>query len=132
MNPYYDSYNRANQYFPSFFSYGYLYSPYVQSLNRQLPTVNPAIFMNSAKEMEELMKDAGRLLTKIAASKQFSYELMSAAQASKVAIVTNMIKSTGVKKIPRISYTPDGLHLDFKMSDDNSNCCILTLKLRWM
>lgn len=130
MNPHYNSYNKVSHY-PFFFSYGYHYYPYGQPIYRQMNTVDPTMLMNSAKEMENLMKDASLLLAKMKASKQFSYELMNAAQQSKLVKVENMIKSTGVKKVPKVSYTPDGLHLDFKASADYNNCCILILKLRW-
>lgn len=89
MNYYYDSFNRANQYF----SYGYYRYPYEQSNFRQFPTINPSMLMNSAKEMKNLMSDANNLLTKLTADKHFSSELMNAAQQSKHAKVENMIKS---------------------------------------
>lgn len=91
------------------------------------------MFMSSAKEMEGLMKDASVLLAKMAESKQFSYQLMAAAQQSKMAEVEKMITSTGISKVPDVSYTPDGLKLHFDSSKgDNVKCCDLTLKLRWM
>lgn len=122
--------NYVNQY-PSFFSYGHHYYPYGQPIYRQMNTTDPTILMNSSKEMENLMKDASLLLAKFKASKQFSFDLMNAAQQSEHVKVENIIKSTGVKKVPKVSYTPDGLHLEFKAGAGYNNCCNLILELRW-
>lgn len=79
------------------------------------------------------MRDASTLLVKMAESKKFSYELMAAAQQSKKDAVEKMIKSTGISRIPAVSYTPDGLSLHFESDkEDTQKCCDLTLKLRWM
>lgn len=99
---------------------------------RQYPTVDPTKFMSSAKEMEIIMHDASTLLTKMATSRQFSFEFMSAAQEGKQDKIQSMLKSTGVKRIPKVSYTPDGLHLIFESENVHLNCCQLTLKLRWV
>ncbi|MDM5228657.1 hypothetical protein QUF73_21270 [Cytobacillus sp. NJ13] len=102
-------------------------------LYRTFPAVDPQMFMSSAKKMEVLMRDASTLLVNMAESKKFSYELMSAAQQSKKDAVEKMIKSTGISRIPAVSYTPDGLSLHFESDkEDPQKCCDLTLKLRWM
>ena len=49
---------------------------------RQYPEVDPSIFMSSAQHMQPLLRDAGTLLNKMAESRKFSYDLMSAAQES--------------------------------------------------
>lgn len=98
---------------------------------RQYPSVDPAEFMSSAKEMESIMKDASILLMKMATSRKFSIEFMSAAQEGKQSKIQNLLKSTGIKKIPKASYTPDGLYLHFEANSGNVKCCQLTLKLRW-
>ncbi|PWW29721.1 hypothetical protein DFO73_104364 [Cytobacillus oceanisediminis] len=100
---------------------------------RTIPGVDPEIFISSAKKMEILMRNASTLLVNMAESKKFSYELMSAAQQSKMSEVEKMIKSTGISQVPSVSYTPDGLTLHFESEkEDNVKCCDLTLKLRWM
>lgn len=79
------------------------------------------------------MRDAGTLLVNMAESKKFSFELMSAAQQSNKAAVENLLKSTGISRVPSVVYTPDGLRLHFESDkDDPEKCCDLTLKLRWM
>jgi hypothetical protein len=99
---------------------------------RQFPSVNPATFMSSAKHMQALMRDASTLLDRMATSKQFSNDLMSAAQQSQTKKAEEMIKATGIKSQPRVTYTPDGLTLAFEAKDEQGQCCSLTLKLRWM
>lgn len=98
---------------------------------RHYPDVNPGMFMNSAKGMEMLMKDASHLLAEMARSRKFSFDLMSAAQQSKADTVEKLIKSTGIKTIPKVTYTPDGLKLHFNSGQEYTNCCELALKLRW-
>ncbi|URT70280.1 hypothetical protein [Cytobacillus firmus] len=79
------------------------------------------------------MRDASTLLVNMAESKKFSYELMSAAQQSNKAAVENLLKSTGISRVPTVDYTPDGLRLHFESDkEDPQKCCDLTLKLRWM
>ncbi|MDQ0270880.1 hypothetical protein [Cytobacillus purgationiresistens] len=128
--------------------YPYYYSPYCQPYGntstyhpnqppiypapafRSFPSVDPSMFIHSAKEMEGLMKSASALLTKMAESRQFSYELMTAAQQSKITKVESLIKSTGVSNIPKVTYTPDGLRLNFESKADKN--AGLSLKLKWM
>ena len=88
--------------------------------------------MSSAKEMEIIMQDASTLLTKMATSRQFSFEFMSAAQEGKQDKIQSMLKSTGIKRIPKVSYTPDGLLLHFELGSMHLNCCQLTLSIRWV
>ncbi|MBY0124280.1 hypothetical protein [Bacillus sp. S/N-304-OC-R1] len=126
MTPH-NSYNQ-NGYYPA--TYVYPASPH-PIVFRQYPTVDPATFMSSAKDMEKIMKDASLLLDKMAASRQFSYELMSAAQASQQQKVNTIINSTGITHIPKVRYTPDGLVLEFQSKNQLLHCCSLTLNLRW-
>jgi hypothetical protein len=116
-------------------NYPHAYQSYYHPVHfyRTFPAVDPQMFMSSAKKMEVLMRDASTLLVNMAESKKFSYELMSAAQQSKKDAVEKMIKSTGISRIPAVSYTPDGLSLHFESDkEDSQKCCDLTLKLRWM
>ncbi|UII55380.1 hypothetical protein LS684_17360 [Cytobacillus spongiae] len=113
---------------PSVRPYPPFYSPY----SRTFPDVNPDLFMKSAKEMEALMTDAHLVLEKMVKSKNFAFRLMSAAQQSNTQAVHSMIQSTGVKKMPKIDYNPDGFKLNFNADLDHVNCCHLSLTLRWM
>ncbi|WP_282156156.1 hypothetical protein [Cytobacillus gottheilii] len=136
MNYYYFYYPTRTPYHPPV-----RYLPYVHrnplpftGPHRQFPTVDPGMFMNSAKELEVMMQSASVLLSKMAQSRSFSFELMSAAQESKMEKVQSLIKTTGITLLPKVEYTPSGLRLTFESSADSNaaaNCCQLALKLRW-
>ncbi|KOP80057.1 hypothetical protein AN957_22465 [Cytobacillus solani] len=116
--------------YPPFYPYcNYYYSPH--NTYRQYQNVDPGMFMTSAKDMAIIMKEASHLLAEMAKSKKFSFDLMTAAQQSKMEKVEQLIKSTGIKVIPKVTYTPDGLNLHFDSGKDYNDCCKLTLKLRW-
>ncbi|WP_102274013.1 hypothetical protein [Cytobacillus massiliigabonensis] len=122
----------CKQSYPPFHPYGspsYFYYP--QHTYRQYPDVDPGMFMTSAKDMAIIMKDASHLLAEMAKSRKYSFDLMTAAQQSKMDKVEQMIKSTGIKIIPKVTYTPDGLNLHFDSGKDYNDCCKLALKLRW-
>lgn len=111
------------------------YVPYTQPISpvtRQFPQVDPSKFMNSAKYMQSLMRDASTLLDKMADSKDFAFKLMSLAQESKQKQIEKQIQETGIKNIPKVDYTPDGLRLKFETDSEHENCCTLTLAVRWM
>lgn len=78
------------------------------------------------------MKDASILLDRMSNSKEFSLQLMGAAQESNQEKVNSLIKNTGIQTIPKVSYTPDGLQLAFSKNVNNLDCCHLRLSLRWM
>ncbi|WP_077214456.1 hypothetical protein [Bacillus dakarensis] len=125
INPQY--YSRPYAYVP-YYPYPTTYYPYP----RQLPDVNPSIFMESAHHMQNIMKSASDLLEKMASSKKFSLDLMDAAQKSDKQKVNALIKETGIPIIPNATYTPDGLKLQFQAPSETADCCSLTLALRWM
>lgn len=135
MYPYYQPY-RMTHYYPPPHNY---YVPYLQppyflpnQPYRQLPSVNPSVFMTSAKHMQIIMKDASILLAKMSTSRKFSFDLMTAAQNSNHEKVSQLLKGTGVQTMPKVSYTPDGLKLDFSSFAEDMDCCHLSLSLRWM
>jgi hypothetical protein len=135
MHPYYYTYPNPSYFPPNHYYVPHphhtAYRPYPYQ-QRPLPPVNPSLFMTSAKDMEVIMKDASILLEKMARSKKFSLDLMTAAQNSNQDKVNEMVKNTGVKTVPKVSYTPDGLKLDFSSYAENPECCHLSLSLRWM
>ncbi|WP_080844269.1 hypothetical protein [Cytobacillus gottheilii] len=135
MNYYYFYYPNRTPYPPVSY-HPYVYgNPHQHNItNRQFPSVDPGMFMNSAKELEVMMHSASVLLSKMAQSRPFSYELMTAAQESQVEKVQSLIKTTGITLQPKVEYTPSGLRLTFEAPPENNaaaNCCTLSLKLRW-
>ena len=121
----------------------YYNSPYDRQYHRNLPyyhpnysirnppQLDPTMFMNSARQTKDLIKDGQFILDKIANSKPFSLEIMRAAQSSNKAKVEELIKSTGIKQKPQLSYTPNGLTVTFINEQNNIDCCHLILKIRW-
>lgn len=81
--------------------------------------------------MQIIMKDASILLNRMASSRQFAFDLMTAAQNSEQAKVNQMLKNTGIQTTPKISFNPDGIILNFSSVAEDLDCCHLTLSLRW-
>lgn len=99
---------------------------------RQYPQVDPTLFNQSAIAMQTLMKDASILLNKLAESKDFDSKIMAAAQQSNKTEVEKLIKSTGIKSKVDTSFTPDGITLKLSSKVGSTECCHLTIALRWM
>lgn len=135
------SYEREKNMYP-YHPY-YYNSPYNRQYHRNLlyyhphdpirnpPQLDPTMFMNSARQSKNLIKDGQLILDKIANSKPFSLEIMHAAQSSNKAKVEELIKSTGIKQKPQISYSPNGLTVTFINEQNDIDCCHLILKIRW-
>ncbi|WP_444506234.1 hypothetical protein [Cytobacillus kochii] len=96
---------------------------------RSFPPVNPDQFIQSAKAMEVLMNSASKLLDKMAKSREYSYNIMTAAQESNQTKVNQLIESADLNNHPKVTYTPDGLTLNFQSAGDQS--AHLSLKLKW-
>lgn len=99
---------------------------------RPYPAVDPTLFHQSAIAMKALLKDASLLLTKLAESKDFGSKIMAAAQQSNTKEVEKLIKSTGIKSKVATSFTPDGITLKLSSTAGGTECCHLTIALRWM
>lgn len=110
-----------------------IYHPYLHYplYNREFPEANPNLFVQSAKNALTLMSDVELCINKLANSNKLSKDIMNAAQASKTATVEQLIKSTGVKNMPDVSYNPDGITLKFDQRNKPPHCCYLSIQLRW-
>ncbi|WP_163581961.1 hypothetical protein [Gracilibacillus saliphilus] len=98
---------------------------------RQYQSIDPSFLYQSANESKKLMKDASMVLNKLSDSKEFDAELMYAAQSSDIVEVKRLINSIGVTSDVDINYNPDGLRLEFASKVDNTDCCRLSIALRW-
>lgn len=107
----------------------YYYPVYV--IPRQYPPVDTELFNQSAIETKKLMDDAGEVLDKLADSKEFNAELMYAAQESNMAEVNRLINSIDISSEVEVDYNPDNLRLEFKSQLEDTQCCRLTVALRW-
>lgn len=109
----------------------YLYYPHYPLYTRELPEVNPNQFIKSAKNSLTLLSDVEICINKLANSYPLTKDIMHAAQLSKTETVKELIKSTGVKITPDISYNPDGITLTFDQKNNPPHCCSLSIQLRW-
>ncbi|MCP3026540.1 hypothetical protein [Halobacillus sp. A5] len=98
---------------------------------RPYEEVDPALLTESAAESKKLMKDASKVLDKIAESEEFDAQLMQAAQISDDEEVERLIKSIGVTSRLEIHYNPDSVRLEFSSSIEEIDCCKLEIALRW-
>ncbi|MEG0440358.1 MAG: hypothetical protein RR587_14080 [Solibacillus sp.] len=95
--------------------------------NSPFPAVNTSKLKTSVKNMQAIIQQAQLLTTKIAASEQFSHDLMNAAQLSNKKEVDRLITSTGVTIQFEAKFTPTGIEVHFF----EIACCGLTVNLGW-
>lgn len=102
-------------------------------INRQpSPAPDPSLFIKSAQLSQSLLADAQKVVNQMASSKSFSQGIMNAAQESKTAEITNMIKKVGINTVPNIRITPDGIRLDFdSIIGSGSGDTHVIILLRW-
>lgn len=112
--------------YPSYYQY-----PHFQ-WNRpyQYPPVDITIFSQSVVAFQKIAKDSAKILDKFS-EPQFAYQIMSAAQAGNHQEVDRLIKSIGVPSTVITKYTPDGVLLTIHANAHDSQCCTLTMYLRW-
>ncbi|MEY9869808.1 hypothetical protein ABIE66_005187 [Peribacillus sp. B2I2] len=97
---------------------------------RPYSATNPDQLVKSAKTSQSLMLDVKKVMDTLATSKPFSNRLMTAAQASKMSVVIDMIRKIGIKNEPDITYNPDGIRFDFYPKAEEENCHII-VSLKW-
>lgn len=100
-------------------------------IHRKYPEVNAGFLYQSANETRKLMKEASLVLDKFASSKEFGKKVMTAAQESNTKEVERLVKSIGVTSDIHIDYNPDELKMEFMSHVQNTECCKLTVALRW-
>jgi hypothetical protein len=101
------------------------------SNTRPFPEVSATLFKTSALKSIALMKDANIVMSQITSSSSFSKDLMSAAQQSNTKEVERMIRATGIKRMPKIDYNPDGITMNFTDYAGEKECCHIITQLRW-
>lgn len=125
--------------FPYFLYDPILFPPHAGAMNmnrewggtfRPYSATNPDQLVKSAKTSQSLMLDVKKVMDTLATSKPFSNRLMTAAQASKMSVVIDMIRKIGIKNEPDITYNPDGIRFDFYPKAEEENCHII-VSLKW-
>jgi hypothetical protein len=135
------NYYLSHKYYPSrpmMINYPQIYYPYrpsnywsVNYDRPELPGVDPTIFNESAIAFQGLMREASKIINKVADSKKFATDLMAAAQQSNQSKVNQLIDTTGVNATINTSFNPDGLKITLTTDVHGSDCCQLTMVLRW-
>ncbi|WP_203362102.1 hypothetical protein [Bacillus sp. REN10] len=116
--------------YPNHYLYhGYLYYPALHE--RVYPQVNVTLFKQSAQSMKNLLRETTLLVNKLSDSPGFAYQVMNAAQQANQKEVERLIKSAGVTSKATISFNPDSIHLELSSKTGSTNCCHLTVALRW-
>ncbi|WP_110928619.1 hypothetical protein [Bacillus massiliglaciei] len=117
---------------PDFFHYHFTEEKRsLQSIDfhfRPMPAANPDLLIQAAKSAQVLLDDIRKVINTFASSKDFSKRVMEAAQDSKKDTVTNMLRKTGIKTVPDVSFTPDGLRMDFRAQAKDNVRMIISLK----
>ena len=109
-----------------------MYRKSARPMFRPFSAANPDLLVNAAKSSQSLLLDVKKVVDTLATSKPFSTRLMTAAQESKKTVVIDMIRKTGVKTVPDIMYSPDGIRFDFHSITGDEARIIVSLKWRNM
>lgn len=95
------------------------------------PPVNTKRLNTSAQRFQVLMEQADLLIDKIISSNEFAHELKTAAQLSETKKVEELILSTGITIKVKTKFTPSGIQINLKNSDEGGGCCDLLMTLHW-
>jgi hypothetical protein len=98
---------------------------------RQYPQIDSTILMQSAKSSKKLLKEGALIVDKLSVSTEFNNKLMAAAQSSNMKEVERLINSIGITSQMKVSYNPDGLHLEIYSKRENVICCKIIMAIRW-
>lgn len=102
-----------------------------QNYERQLPPVQPLIFINSAGLAKELINDAYTITNHIQNNPQFSGQLMTYAQLGQKNEVLRMLNSLPLKHRPEVVFTPGALLIRLFPSNPNDSSSALTITMLW-
>jgi hypothetical protein len=95
------------------------------------PQIETKTFMASADKTLTLMESAHLVLIKIKTDLSFANQLMNLAQQSNTPEVLQLIRRTGVKVVPVVSFNPDGIHMVFDEKIGEVDCCHIIVNVRW-
>lgn len=120
-------------YFPAYLqNYPPNYAPQL-SPARQYPPVDTKILSQSAKTFKTLLKQGELLIDKFA-DREFSHQMMDAAQKGEQTEVDRLIQSVEGVTVPvKVRYTPSGVQIDITapQEGEGKDCCTLTITLKW-
>ncbi|MFB4212977.1 hypothetical protein ACE1TH_13865 [Shouchella sp. JSM 1781072] len=100
---------------------------------RTLPAIDTTTLSQSVHQFEYLLKQSQLLMSRLE-DKQFSYQLMDAAQKSNQPLVDQLIKSIpGLTVVTNIQYSPTGVVFQMQSPgmNEGESCCSLSVVLKW-
>ena len=133
VNPYYQPAGMRYvpvQYVPTPHYY-HANQPWDLSVSRQYPQVDTGQLEDSVSRFQKLIKEAELLINRLANSREFSTQLMSAAQTSDKDKVIQLIREAGVSIHVTTTFTPTGIRIILDNSEVEGGCCDLMIALRW-
>ena len=108
---------------------GYPY--HYENYERQLPPVEPLIFINSAGVAKELINDAYTITNHIQNNPQFSKQLMEYAQRGQKNEILKMLNSLGLKHRPEVVFTPGAILIKLFPGNPSDSSSALTITMLW-
>ncbi|MFC0469659.1 hypothetical protein ACFFHM_03715 [Halalkalibacter kiskunsagensis] len=112
-------------------NYGPYYPYYYRRPESSFPPVTIEYFENSLTAYLTLLEHGRIVINSLVSSQETMVQLMEAAQASDDTQVDQIIKSTGVPSIVETTYTPTGVTFTLSATVGGSQCCRLTMFIRW-
>ncbi|WLR41262.1 hypothetical protein LC087_09960 [Bacillus carboniphilus] len=103
-----------------------VYPPFIPYYYRPFPAISPNTFIESAKTIPPYLKDLTSLAEKISSDRQYSEQLMNAAQESDQQKVDSLIQGLNLEHSIKTTYTPDGVRFEI-----SSTRCRVSMSLRW-
>ena len=107
------------------------YQQWDLSVPRHYPQVDTGQLEESVTRFQKLIKEADLLINRLANSREFSTQLMSAAQKSDKNKVIQLIREAGVSIHVTTTFTPTGIRIILDNSEVEGGCCDLMIALRW-
>lgn len=102
-----------------------------QNYDRQLPPVQPVIFINSAGVAKELINDAYTITNHIQNNPQFSRQIMTYAQHGQKNEILGMLNSLSLKHRPEVVFTPGAILIKLFPGNPNDSSSALTITMLW-
>ncbi|WP_442598404.1 hypothetical protein [Neobacillus sp. D3-1R] len=106
------------------------YPPYGMYRHPQYPPVDISILSHSVTAFQKIANESIRILKKLA-EPEFARRLMTAAQMGNQREVDRLVKSIGSSTPITTTYTPSGLLLTIHAEAQGTQCCTLTMFLKW-
>lgn len=113
-------------YHPNYYPYP-LYGMY---RHPQYPPVDISTLSHSVKAFQKITIESSKILKKLG-EPEFARRLMTAAQIGNQKEVDRLIKSIGNGTPITTTFTPSGLLLTIHAQAQGTECCTLTMFLKW-